>query len=579
MVRLQTVADSIDRFFSHRCDTSTTRRRQPAGRVWAIESLETRIVPATIITVTSPSDSGAGTLRAAIEQANLDMDQDTIDFAPSVTGTISLLSALSDLSASMTINGPGASTLSIARSDQAGIAAFRIFTVPDGVDAAISGLTVSGGLGDTLSIPQGETINVGGGIENEGTLTLTGCTISDNSASDFGGGINNLGTLNVVNSTISGNSGGSGGGIENGGTMSLTNCTVSGNQGNFGGGIENGIITTFTSSLTVYKLSVTNCTISDNSAGTVGGITGIDNYFGTITNSLISGNVGGSFGGLTAVTLSHDLITDAPDPFLAPLAANGGPTQTMALLPGSPAINAGVPVAGVTTDQRGVSIPQGTAPDIGAFESRGFTIAIVAGDNQIARGGLSFAQPLTVLVTSPFGEPVAGGRVTFAAPTTGAFASLSTTSAIIAANGEAATIATANNGGGSYTVTAGTAGATMNADFTLTNLAPPAVRTVVPVMHSGKAITRIILGFSEDLVPGSATKSRFFSAASGVEKGHKLVFNKRVKISGVSYDGATDQVTIRLARAVKGEVRIIVHGGIMATDGLSSQGAFTAVVN
>ncbi len=57
------------------------------------------------------------------------------------------------------------------------------------------------------------------------------------------------------------------------------------------------------------------------------------------------------------------------------------------------------------------------------------------------------------------------------------------------------------------------------------------------------------------------------------------VFNKGVKISGLSYGSATDQVTIRLARAVKGKVRINVHGGIMATNGLSSLGDFTAVVN
>ncbi len=332
MVRLRTVTGSIDRLFSRCYGTGTTTRRQPARRAWAIETLETRIVPATIINVTSPDDSGAGTLRAAIEQANLDMDQDTIDFAPSVTGTISLLSALPDLSASMTINGPGASTLSIARSGQAGIAAFRIFTLPNGVDAAISGLTISGGLGDTLAVSQGKTLNVGGGIENAGTLTLTGCTISGNSSTDFGGGINNLGTLTVVNSTLSGNSSSTGGGIENGGTLTLTNCTISGNSGNFGGAIENGVITSFTSATAVYELSVTNCTISDNSAGTVGGISGIVNYFGTIKNSLISGNTGGSYGGLTSVTLSHDLITDAPDPFLAPLAANGGPTLTMAPL-------------------------------------------------------------------------------------------------------------------------------------------------------------------------------------------------------------------------------------------------------
>ncbi len=259
-------------------------------------------------------------------------------------------------------------------------------------------------------------------------------------------------------------------------------------------------------------------------------------------------------------------------------------------MPGSPAIDAGLPVAGITTDQRGVSIPQGTAPDIGAFESRGFVLTIVAGNFQSVPEGSIFPQPLTVRVTSPFGEPVAGGRVTFTAPTTGASASLTTTSAIIAANGEATTRATAmaNSGGGFYTVIAGTAGATMDRAITLGNLIPPAVNRVVSVpavsrvvsvTHSRRAITQIIVGFSKDLVPDSATSSSFFSAASGVEKRHKFVVNKRLKIKGVSYDGTTDQVTISLARSVKGKVRIIVHGGIMAADGSSSQGDFTAIVN
>ena len=82
--------------------------------------------------------------------------------------------------------------------------------------------------------------------------------------------------------------------------------------------------------------------------------------------------------GAVFVSLGHNLFSDTPaaplnptdlvntDPLLGPLADNGGPTLTQALLPGSPAIEAGVNVPGVTTDQRGVS--RGSAPAIGAFE-------------------------------------------------------------------------------------------------------------------------------------------------------------------------------------------------------------------
>ena len=79
---------------------------------WAIERLEGRVVPSSI-TVMNTDDSGAGSLRAAIEQANVDAAQDTIAFA--VTGTISVASPLPDLSAGMSIVGPGPSALTVAR--------------------------------------------------------------------------------------------------------------------------------------------------------------------------------------------------------------------------------------------------------------------------------------------------------------------------------------------------------------------------------------------------------------------------------------------------------------------------------
>ncbi len=109
-----------------------------------VEALEGRVV-LTTITVMSLADSGPDTLRAAITQADLDTSPDTIAFAPSVTGTITLLSALPDLSADITIDGPGASLLTVARSAASGTPDFRILDVPVGANATISGLTVSGG--------------------------------------------------------------------------------------------------------------------------------------------------------------------------------------------------------------------------------------------------------------------------------------------------------------------------------------------------------------------------------------------------------------------------------------------------
>ena len=153
----------------------------------------------------------------------------------------------------------------------------------------------------------------------------------------------------------------------------------------------------------------------------------------------------------------------------------------MALLPGSPAIDAGSNALAVdangnplTTDQRGAGFPRvvnGTV-DIGAFESQGFTLTPVTGSTpQGTPVNSPFANPLAVIVTAnnPL-EPVAGGIVTFSAPASGASASLSTTSPVtIGSNGQASVTATANAIGGQYTVSASTAGAAAPASFVLTN--------------------------------------------------------------------------------------------------------------
>jgi len=98
------------------------------------------------------------------------------------------------------------------------------------------------------------------------------------------------------------------------------------------------------------------------------------------------------------------------------------------------------------------------------------------------------------------------------------------------------------------------------------------------VTHSNKGIAQIILGFSNSLIAGSAENGSFYNIASGVKKRHKLVFSKDVKNGGVSDDGTTQQVTITLAKPFKRKVQVMVHGGIMATNGLSSHGDFQAVV-
>jgi predicted outer membrane repeat protein len=152
--------------------------------------------------------------------------------------------------------------------------AFRIFEVASGASLALANLTVQNG-----SVPDDE----GGGILNRGTLSVSGCTLSGNSAA-IGGGIMNLGTATVQSSTLSGNSAiVNGGGIANypGGSMTITGSTVSHNSATLGGGIFN-----------AGSMFINSCTVSHNDAGQDGGgiYASAQGTFLDISNSLVCNN-------------------------------------------------------------------------------------------------------------------------------------------------------------------------------------------------------------------------------------------------------------------------------------------------
>jgi CSLREA domain-containing protein len=303
------------------------------------------------------------TLREAIDAANALAGANTITF--SVSGTITLVSTLPDITdaAGLTIDGTG-QTVTISGDDL-----YQVLLV--GVSAS---LTL-----DYMTVANGNIVSgAGGGIRNnEGTLTITNSTISDNSAVGVGGGIYNYGTLTITNSTVSGNSATlEGGGVFNGfsSTLTITNSTFSDNDAIIGGGIKNSNLGT---------LTVTNSTFSGNSAD-VGG--GIENNGSTVTflntivaNSTLGGNCSGTItnggnnidDGTTCGWGSANGSMSSTDPLLGTLADNGGPTQTFALLAGSPAIDGvmfNTPNGAPSTDQRGVARPQGVLYDIGAYE-------------------------------------------------------------------------------------------------------------------------------------------------------------------------------------------------------------------
>jgi CSLREA domain-containing protein len=333
----------------------------------------------------SPDPSaGSGTsLREALAFANKNPGADTITFAPGLTGTIRLaLGQLPGITDDLTITAPGAAKLSI---DAHG--ASRVFQVNAGATVSLSGLTIANGSADH-----------GGGIRNDGTLTLSNSTLSGNHASIDGGSIGNFGTLTLTHSTLNANSARYGGAVRNGGTATVTDSTFSGNTAGQAGAIENAGTMTLTGS-TLWgnsatnggairngnNLTVLNSTLAGNAATVEGG--GIYNNFGTlaVTSSTLSGNTapaGGGIFGVGTLTLNNSIVAnggglDLQGPFsgghnltgtvaLGALADNGGPTPTMALPAGSPAIDAGDASLAPATDQRGA--PRDAHPDIGAFE-------------------------------------------------------------------------------------------------------------------------------------------------------------------------------------------------------------------
>src|SRR2546425_3126849 len=309
-------------------------------------------VHANIITVTNTNDSGPGSLRQALADAN---DGDTITFA--VTGIIGLTSGEQVINRNITISGPGANLLAVSRAANA--APFRIFHVMLGHAVTIEGLTISNGsVLDTF----------GGGIYNfESALTVINCTLAGNSALgqqgngggilSNGGGAGGHASLIIINSAFSGNAATTGGAIGNNGSsgmanLTISNSTLSGNSASFAGGGVNDNTANGTASITI-----TNSTLSENTSANISmfkeGVLDIGN---TVLKAAVSG-VNLDIGKLaTVISHGYNLSSDDgagfltgpgdqinTEPLLGPLQNNGGPTFTHALLPGSPAIDAGVP--------------------------------------------------------------------------------------------------------------------------------------------------------------------------------------------------------------------------------------------
>ena len=410
-----------------------------AQRLQSQRAIAKKLVPVPHIpsAVTSIDDSGPGSLRQALADAQ---DGDTITFnispaprpnAPSVATVITLTSGELLVNKSVTISGPGAGALTIAR--DANASPFRIFNISPGHTVNLQGLTISGG------IAQGAfPANAGGGIYNDhSSVTLNSCVLSGNSASFGGAAFSNAtssaAVLTLNNSTVSNNSAGtSGGGIFSDGeslgnaTLAANSSTVSGNTAVFGGGgvYSSGQAGSATMTLNnstfsgnsansfaggIYNngfagnatLAISNSTLTGNSASSGGAVyldgSNAGNAKLDIGNSIFNAGASGSNilnNGGTVISHGHNLSSDSStgfvspgdqlstDPMLGPLKNNGGPTLTHAPLIYSPAIDQGkrdtIPALATNFDQRGLSRPVddpfvpnvggGDGSDIGAVE-------------------------------------------------------------------------------------------------------------------------------------------------------------------------------------------------------------------
>jgi len=373
---------------------------------------------------TCATAAGQCTLRAAVIEANMLPGDDTIAFGIVGTFTLGLhgsgddmsLTGDLDITDNLTITGNG-TTKTVVDGDRTD-RVFHIDPLGSGPRVRMSGLTAQDGNtpgegGGILNAGKadlelskvavtGNSASRGGGIANASNYakaTLGDVVVNSNQATQHVGGLSNHGTAYLTGVTIDGNTtAGDTGGMSAGGLSFLTNVTISNNTAN--GATGNG----WTGALAIGgSATIRNSTISGNT-GDPGGIW--NGGKSRLTNVTIEGNTGAIFncnncGG--SITLTNTIVSNsgfwptincygtvtsaghnldsgngcgfsAPGDIvntsaaLDPLAKNGGRTRTHALVPASPAIDAGDPGNCPAVDQRGVQRPQGAGCDIGAYE-------------------------------------------------------------------------------------------------------------------------------------------------------------------------------------------------------------------
>lgn len=302
----------------------------------------TRSAPARL-TVSNTDDSSVGSLRQAVADAALAAGPSYITFDPALSGqTITLDSKITviDITGPVTIDAsslPGGLTLD----GSGGAAAHEIFNVESSANLSLHGLTLTGAKDSAIT--------------SSGKLTLTRCTLFGNSSTENGGAIYNF--------------------KDSGANALLSHCTLFGNSAVKGGAIycepPNTVIPN--------SLTLEHCTLSGNSASTAGGGIVSTGTFLNLDNCIVAGNSAPSGPNFSGEFNGSNNLTNG-DPLLSPLGYYGGSTMTMRPLPGSPAIDTGKVIAGLSTDQRGFPRSRdgngtgGAQADIGAVELNPITV-------------------------------------------------------------------------------------------------------------------------------------------------------------------------------------------------------------
>jgi hypothetical protein len=351
---------------------------------------------AATFTVSNTTDSavaGSNSLRDVIQNQATTAGGDEVDLVPGATYTLNVCPPT-----------PGGGELGHGNTP-------LILSTPSGAPATIQQTcanqrVLDQGTGSltlhNVTVTGGNATGAGGGIAGGGAVTIASSTITGNGATTFGGGVFATDALTVTSSTITDNASSTGGGgIFSDGTITVVDSTIADNPS--GGGIGSG----------GQPITITNSTITENHAVTGGGIFTTGSL--TLVYATLANNFANAFANLDAATLNsfasvvaqpqggginclagttnssgynyEEGTTDCgfgsgpgdvaggPNAQLGALANNGGPTQTLLPQSGSRLLDA-IPVgacqtdgaAGITTDQRGVTRPQGTGCDIGAVE-------------------------------------------------------------------------------------------------------------------------------------------------------------------------------------------------------------------